>query len=64
MAQLISVRLEDDLYKELKLSAVVHDTTITDVVRDGIALWLKEHPAPQVPKMKDSDKGSKKKKGK
>lgn len=38
-----SIKVKPDLWKEAKIEAVKHDKTVSELVEEALADWIKEH---------------------
>lgn len=38
-----SIKIKPDLWKEAKIAAVRHDKTVSELVEEAIAEWMKSH---------------------
>lgn len=41
---IMTIRADEDWHRMLKVEAVLRDTTITNLVREAVDEWLKNHP--------------------
>lgn len=65
MQKLLTVRIDGSILQKLRVATVSRDTTIADVVRQGLSDWLAKNPArggAAKPKAKKAKKSSAKKK--
>ncbi len=38
-----SIKIDPELWKEAKIEAVKHDKTVSELVEEAIAAWIREH---------------------
>jgi len=62
MAKLITIKLSDEVHQAVRLSTVVNNTSITEVVREALTEWLQKHPAPKLDGLVSSGEKKKRKK--
>ena len=62
-AKQLHIRVDEHLYKKLKVKCVYEDTSIQEYVANLISEGLGEYLASEVPKNKTARKGSSKKSG-
>ena len=62
MAKLLTIKVSDELHQAIRLSTVVNNTSITEVVREALEAWVEKHPAPKVESSVSSGDKKKRKK--